>query len=237
MIQIDDVYQRVLVLANKEQRGYITPQEFNLFANQAQMDIFEQYFYDLNQFLKVPGNDTLYADPVTILQDKIELFHASHAFSNTPSSNIFNLNDVTAGDVYRLGQVRYNNTTLGYGVDVERSNHKQLMIARNTPLGKPTLSRPAYYMKDTRLIVQPSTISAIDINYIRKPVKAKWAYTVLQGKAMYNGSNSVHFELHDSEETDLVINILELAGITMDDSALYQIASTENTENIQQEKR
>ena len=32
MVSIDTVYQRVLALANKEQRGYITPQEFNLFA-------------------------------------------------------------------------------------------------------------------------------------------------------------------------------------------------------------
>ena len=56
-VSLDTVYQRVLAIANKEQRGYITPQEFNLFANQAQMDIFEQYFYDLDQFLKMPGND------------------------------------------------------------------------------------------------------------------------------------------------------------------------------------
>ena len=63
-ISIDEVYQTVLALANKEQRGYITPQEFNLFANQAQMEIFEQYFYDLNQFKRVPGNSSGYADMV-----------------------------------------------------------------------------------------------------------------------------------------------------------------------------
>ena len=50
MSNINTVYQTVLALANKEQRGYITPQEFNLFAKQAQLDIFEQYFYDLSQF-------------------------------------------------------------------------------------------------------------------------------------------------------------------------------------------
>ena len=44
MINIDTVYQRVLAIANKEQRGYITPQEYNLLANQAQMQIFESYF-------------------------------------------------------------------------------------------------------------------------------------------------------------------------------------------------
>ena len=44
-VSIDTVYQRVLALANKEQRGYVTPQEFNLLANQAQMTIFESYFH------------------------------------------------------------------------------------------------------------------------------------------------------------------------------------------------
>ena len=49
-VNVDSVYQTVQALANKEQRGYLTPQEFNLFANQAQQDIFEQYFYDLQAF-------------------------------------------------------------------------------------------------------------------------------------------------------------------------------------------
>ena len=38
-VNIDNVYQKVLALANKEQRGYITPQEFNLFADKAQNEI------------------------------------------------------------------------------------------------------------------------------------------------------------------------------------------------------
>ena len=49
-VNIDAVYQTVLSVLNKEQRGYVTPQEFNLFAEQAQLDIFEQYFYDINQY-------------------------------------------------------------------------------------------------------------------------------------------------------------------------------------------
>ena len=57
MISIDRVYQKVLAIANKEQRGYITPQEFNLFADQAQMEIFQQYFYDLDQFERRLGSD------------------------------------------------------------------------------------------------------------------------------------------------------------------------------------
>ena len=67
-VSVDTVYQKVLALANKEQRGYVTPQEFNLFADHAQMEILEQYFYDINQFNKVSGNNTDFADPLTLIQ-------------------------------------------------------------------------------------------------------------------------------------------------------------------------
>ena len=72
-ISIDTIYQRVLALANKEQRGYVTPQEFNLFANQAQQEIFEQYFYDLNQVARIPGNDYVYADADDMLEEILRL--------------------------------------------------------------------------------------------------------------------------------------------------------------------
>ena len=70
-VNVDTVYQRVLTIANKEQRGYITPQEFNLLANQAQLEIFEQYFYDINQFNRRNGNNTEYSDMLNILGEKI----------------------------------------------------------------------------------------------------------------------------------------------------------------------
>ena len=73
-VNINTVYQRVLALANKEQRGYITPLEFNLLANQAQMEIFEQYFYDINLYNRAPGNSTEYADMLHILEEKIAPF-------------------------------------------------------------------------------------------------------------------------------------------------------------------
>ena len=76
-VSVDTVYQRVLSILNKEQRGYVTPQEFNLFANQAQLDLFEQYFYDINQFGRLNGNSTEYSDMLTILNEKINLFETT----------------------------------------------------------------------------------------------------------------------------------------------------------------
>ena len=44
-VDINRVYQKVLALLNKEQRGYLTPQEFNLLADRAQNEIYEAYFH------------------------------------------------------------------------------------------------------------------------------------------------------------------------------------------------
>ena len=74
MVNVDTVYQRVLALANKEQRGYITPQEFNTFANQAQKEILDQYFYDISQFNRVSSNSTEYSDMLGYLDEKLSVF-------------------------------------------------------------------------------------------------------------------------------------------------------------------
>ena len=81
MVNVDTVYQRVLAIANKEQRGYITPLEFNLLANQAQLSIFEDYFAQLNQALVAPGNESEYSDIVKTLNEKISIFKTRSALT------------------------------------------------------------------------------------------------------------------------------------------------------------
>tara|TARA_R100001510_G_C7639084_1_gene196853 strand:- start:499 stop:1647 length:1149 start_codon:yes stop_codon:yes gene_type:complete len=79
-INVDSVYQKVLAIANKEQRGYITPLEFNLLANQAQDSIFEQYFYDIKQWNdQQSSNSTEYSDMLTSLEEKIAPFKINNA--------------------------------------------------------------------------------------------------------------------------------------------------------------
>ena len=233
MVNIDTVYQRVLAIANKEQRGYITPLEFNLYANQAQMDIFEQYFYDLNQFLRIPGNDTEYSDVVNILEEKINIFETSTDVSTLFANGIVDI--ISLSNLYRLGSVQFKG-----GVEIEKIEHKDFKVINRSPLTKPTLSRPVYFKQGSILNIFPDTIPSsgpINVFYIRKPDKVEWGYVVTLDKALYNANRSVNFELHASEETDLVIKILALAGITMDDQALYQIASQEDIKNTQQEKK
>ena len=143
MVNIDTVYQRVLALANKEQRGYITPQDFNLFANQAQMEIFEQYFYDLNQFGRAPGNDTMHADMIDILEEKISNFEVTADLGLT--QNAGNLD--TLPRFYRLSNVRRNEIILE---SVSRKDYRILAFA-GIAIEKPQLTQVAANLEQSKV--------------------------------------------------------------------------------------
>jgi len=244
MILIDTVYQKVLAIANKEQRGYITPQEFNLFANQAQMEIFEQYFYDINQFQRVPGNSTEYSDVVNILEEKIAAFEKFKTASQAVSSNTISL----PTDLYRLGTVFYTGVTPN--VIVEKVDKKSLQLIQNSPLTAPSDTRPVFVHESplagqSRIKIFPSspsvsyTTANIISNYIKKPATVKWTYVVINDKAVHNSgaADLQNFELHESEESELVIKILQLAGISIKDYQLASVASNKEVSTISQEKQ
>ena len=247
-VSVDTVYQRVLTLANKEQRGYITPQEFNLLANQAQMQIFEQYFYDINQFGKAPGNNNEYSDPLVILDEKISLFEQNRD-NSWISSNMYNAGDdfLTVIDaIYRIGTIKVGES------QVNILNSKDFESARISRLTSPTLSLPIghyrnknsgfsgrqlYISVDQTGYATPGDPEEMSIRYIQKPEKVEWAYVVINDKPLYNDNMSMDFKLHQAEETELVYKILKLAGINLKAQEIVQVGQTLEAEQIQQEKQ
>ena len=231
-ISIDTVYQRVQAILNKENRGYISPQEFNLFANQAQLEIFEQYFFDLNQYSRLPKNDTEYSNLVDTINERISKFKKSATLTYTTS--YFTL----PTDLHKLGTVIYNSTT-----PVEEIDQKNLLEYSLSPLTSPSTTNPVYMQNIQTtssvwsITVFPSTItSLITATYVRKPNEIEWSSQVVSGNALYNASTSTNPELHDSEESNLVIKILLYAGISVKAADIAQVADAKETKKITQEK-
>jgi len=217
MVLIDRVYQKVLALANKEQRGYITPQDFNLFASQAQLEIFEQYFYDLNQARKSQGNDTVVADIDDIIEDKISRlvreFDPTQTAALAGSGGGKDLGTLT---IHRLLRTTLLNTSTGLEVECELLSTKDFENYKASPLTKPSPSRPIVKMQNKVITCNDGGANKppYAFTYIRTPHKPNWTYTVINKKAMYNPNASTNnFQLHESEEIQLVNKILRLAGL------------------------
>ena len=236
-VSIDTVYQRVLALANKEQRGYITPQEFNLLANQAQKTIFESYFYNKN-LTKLQGAEQSGVLDESNMTDMVdEKLNPFRDVADVTSGTTFPTTHTVGGvsrPVYRVGRVFRDHMV------VEKVSINEI---RNY------IASPRHHT--TKAVYADSLLSGKDILVIRNgiamtssvtcevfvlPKDVNWAYVVVNEKALYNSALAVDFELHNSEEDTLVYKILELAGIIINKPGLVGVAGNKDIQEQQAQK-
>jgi len=247
MISIDTVYQKVLAIANKEQRGYITPQEFNLFADQAQMEIFQQYFYDLDQFERRLGSDG-----VGLLSDKIQIFkHTPLAMVHGQSlpGNTYMVDDVWLS--WRSSEKKpiHLQAKITRRTTVQRVDRNEVQGINSSPLLKSSLTYCYYTYKNKIYFIWPNTNHTNlykgtpnwRVNLIKRPSVPNWTYVIdpSSQSALYdaNSPSLQNFEIHMGDENTLVIKILQLAGISMKDMGLTQLAGQKEANTKQQEKQ
>ena len=60
---------------------------------------------------------------------------------------------------------------------------------------------------------------------------------IVNEKPLYNSTNSVNFTLDRSEQADIIVKILKLAGISIEDQQLFAAAQGEDSLNTQQENK
>lgn len=116
---INSVRNTVLAIANKQNFGYISPADFNLYAKQAQLDIFENYFYRYNEWVakqngRVSGSQ--YADIVKNLEEVIDTFSVEDALFNN-ESNVYNTpnENNNSNTYYLLNKVLIYNQEISSG--------------------------------------------------------------------------------------------------------------------------
>tara|TARA_B100001778_G_C18531343_1_gene603769 strand:- start:476 stop:1213 length:738 start_codon:yes stop_codon:yes gene_type:complete len=233
MVNVDTVYQTVLLILNQQQRGYMTPDEFNKAATQVQLTIFEAYASDLNQQYRLPSNDTEYADRVKNLEQKLQHFQRTTAIPYDAVANNFPLLDNaiidnpvvvgTADVLYRLGSVFYRDYDLGQYT--QRNELRQLILS---PLTQPTEKFPIYLYENDVLELYPTSIqSGISISYLAKPNNVLWDFTTdpVNGAYIYSAGTSIQFGLDVTEQDEIILRILAYAGVIIQDPSIVQIAT------------
>jgi len=229
-INVDTVYKTVLLILNKEQRGYVTPNEFNKISTQVQLEIFEKYFEDLNQQLRVPQADSEYANRQKNIDNNISIFKTI-GDTTYNSAGYF----LPPSNTHRIGTVIYKDE-----VELQRVQRNELLNINMSKLTKPTTTHPIYVYEDgtttnpPRIYVYPKTItiaSDITVSYIRKPSDVVWGYQQLGGGSwtsgpyIYNPATSVQFELDATEQTTVITNVLLYMGIVIKDPQIVQVAA------------
>jgi len=216
---IDTIYKVLLTILNKENQGYVSPEEYNLIANNVQNEIFRYYFEEEN-LDKNKENRGLtnsgYSNLSFNQRQRITQF-ASNA-DITAVNGLLTL----PTDIYLIED---NGVSTSSGILIEEVERNSIITLNRTE-AKPTMLYPVYENYGKTLKIYPNTITDVNIRYIRKPLEPKWTYSMVANKEMFNPSNTSFqdFELHPSEFSNIVLRMLVLFGINLREAEVTQIA-------------
>lgn len=226
---IDRVRGLVLSILKKENKGWITPEDFNRFADLSQLEIFEEYFYEYNTWLnKKSGRMTHdgYGDIPELIAEKIAVFLKTD--SMTYEGGLFS----PPADNYRLETVYYGNRP------VEEVRDHKVRYMLDSILIEPTTTYPVYIRIGSNIKIYPTTItSGVDCFYLRRPAIPKWTYTAVAGNPVFNigAADYQDFEIHPADEIELVYRILKKAGVSIREEQIIQYVQMKEQEQLQKE--
>ena len=231
-INVNDVYKSVLVVLEQQKRGVLTPNEFNRIATQSQLEIYNQYFDDLNQLLGMPQTSLAYADRMALLDEKISLFKTSEKLENEDPDK--GSEYIVPKEVQELGSVICN------GKEVQRIQQHEVYTTNVSPLTAPSPDYPVYTYESKKIVMYPRIGNAdIIVNYLKAPAKPVWAFKINKdlGSYVYNPFGSVDFEIHNSDQPLLIDKILGYVGVLTKDQFVMSLANSKEQQiNVNDQK-
>ena len=239
---INDIRNTVLAVLNKNNYGYISPQDFNLYAQQAQMDLFEDYFYAYNYQINKENQRTSgtgYADIKKGYVEVIDFFSVtSNLTQNGGATDSFFLPSLatTGSDFYLINKIFIG------GTELERVEQSKILLLNSSLLTAPSTMFPAYTTQGNIATIYPSLTVAPTVmcQYIRYPKPPKWTYVDLgtDNEPVFDQSQPDYqdFELFPDDATDLTMKILQYAGVSIREASVVQYAGAKESAEINSEK-
>ena len=236
---IDEVYRLVQAFANKEQRGFITPSEFNLLAKQAELELYNKRLaivMEKSQPKKAAGfyNESL--SPTLAKQDISHFLQITTiSLSNSALPHLGSRNHLITDYIESIFINDDEEHSISTNIPVEIVDNVNINQILRSSLVKPSIEYPIALLSENGaskvISVFPETITGCVIyNYLNDNTP-KWGYVTISGKPVYDHSSSTQFVLSQRCHGELVTKILEYLGVSIREAEVVQYA--QNKEAIQ----
>ena len=232
MASVNVVYNALKDLANKDERGFVTPAVFNSFAPVAQTNIFNSLFQELTvaKNMKVRGVDVQrHLSKMKQLEEDLSVFSKTETISQ--ANGVFAKPD----DLARMISLRVSvcfvfGQTTSTPIDIIYDEEK-LEYLLQSDLSSPVASHPVAFLSDN-VEVFPTSVKKIKMRYYKQPegllpadgsrtaAVPRFGYTVVSNKEIYSAANSIDFELPDHYIPRLIMELGRMVGINLRDEAV-----------------
>jgi len=198
-LNIDKTYRLVQFVANKEHRGWLSPEEFNLAAEIAQLSLYSE-------------KEAVFAGSKKILADMLPFVKKE---SKTPA---------TGKAIYPTDIRHFINAYIESSFKrLAELTQAELADAMDSEIITPSTEYPACVQRDDGLYVYPvAFVAPVVIEYLAKPTTPEWAYTVVSNRPVYAVGSSTDFDFDEILFLEISSRILEHVGINLKDTELSQ---------------
>ena len=214
-MNVNDMYRICQFAVNKAQNGYLTPAEFNLTINQAQVSYqdyllgeFQQYQYGRPQArINYSQNENIRQRLSPLITEASLTINATTGEAPYPA-------DYVQADAVRttaFERVRYVQQDALY------SYYKSQI--------DPIATNPIYLLEPTGLQFYPVTLGNAVLTYVKDAPEIVWAYTTVSGRPVYDAGTSVQPVWDNVDLLEIIARALKLIGLNLQDGQVQQYAN------------
>jgi hypothetical protein len=213
-MNVNDMYRICQFAVNKAQNGYLTPSEFNLTINQAQVSYqdyllgeFQQYQYGR------PQARINYSQNENIRQRLSPLITSATLTINGSGEAVYPADYVQADTIITTAFNR-----------VRFVQQDALYSYYNSQID-PIATNPIYLLEPTGFQFYPVTLGSAILTYVKDAPEIVWGYTTVSGRPVYSSGTSVQPIWDNVDLLEIIARALKLIGLNLQDGQVQQYAN------------
>jgi len=232
-MDINTVYNFIKFLADKDQQGNFTPKQFN-----------ETIYRALNEWVMKRYNNLNLPQPNQIgwqknqkITDDLRFLLVRNKVSNVSPDGTLDLPD----DYLHLSSIVYNykysdnGTTVVEPKDVDIVDDNEIASFRGSAIYGKRIKAKKYVIAafySSYLQFYPENINVVDLTYLRKPIAPLWAYTLENGRPVYDPVNSVALEAPDECVNEICMMCASYLSINLRDQEFTQYVEMQKQQGV-----
>jgi len=217
---IDEVYKFINFIVKKSNAGgYVTPSEFNLLINRAQIQYFNKLYG--NQ------NDYRYDRPVPKISYAVteKISNSLSPFLSDKTTVTIDANGQCTTPTDMIQMVAVTKEVSGKEYEITRVEQDRVANNLSSYYDAPDTEFPIYAQLRTKLQFYPKTLASASVIYLKKPTNMAWAFTTVSGRYVYDPLLSVQPLWSDVDMNEVMYIALSYIGVNLKDQEVSQFAN------------
>jgi hypothetical protein len=223
-MNINEVYQLINYIANKEQTGNtFKPAQFNLLAKVAQLDFINKRLGNIKTLDPNRVPQFGYKSTRKIDVDLRPLVYGPIQVPIASSGNF----------VYPYGFMWPDSVHKNDFSTIKEVDSDEYPFIKKSTVVPPTSDYPIIIYRNPYGFIDPYSIGSFSMSYVKAPPDPAWGFTDVSGTEVYNPATSVDFSVNPYTNAHMEISMIILAmvgiNLSMDQITAYAVGKEQST--------